>query len=80
MEVGVIYVYPLIGIDIMRSPFEVPEEEHDFVDSMKTMAGAGDTSMREGLAVYIFTANISMGNKSLYSSDGDFLLGTLFKI
>lgn len=39
------------------------------------MAGAGDPSMREGIGIYIFTANVSMKNKSFYSSDGDFLIG-----
>ena len=39
------------------------------------ISGAGDPTMREGVAVYVFTANASMTNKSLYTSDGDFLLG-----
>merc|ERR1712137_455088 len=55
-------------------PFEISSEKHDFVQGMKTICGAGDPSSREGVAIYIFTANANMENKSFYSSDGDFLL------
>jgi len=56
------------------NPFPIDEKKHDFVEGMKSMAGAGDPTMREGVGVYIFTANASMENKSFYTSDGDFLI------
>ena len=38
--------------------------------------------MKEGLSIYIYSANTSMGKKSFYNSDGDFLIvpqkGTLY--
>jgi len=59
---------------LVSRPFEISSEKHDFVQGMKTICGAGDPSSREGVAIYIFTANANMENKSFYSSDGDFLL------
>ncbi|KXJ18764.1 Homogentisate 1,2-dioxygenase [Exaiptasia diaphana] len=57
-------------------PFDLPEEGStvDFVQGLKTICGAGDTRSRHGIAVYVFSCNVSMNNKCLYSSDGDFLI------
>ena len=46
----------------------------DFIDGMVTLAGAGDTQLKNGLAIHTYTATRSMGNKSFYNSDGDFLI------
>ena len=63
-------------------PFKFPIEQTDFVDGLHTICGAGDSSTRNGLAVYIYTANSSMANKCMFNSDGDFLFvpqkGALF--
>jgi homogentisate 1,2-dioxygenase len=44
--------------------------------------GAGDPSIKDGLSIYMYTANTSMGKKAFYNSDGDFLIvphiGTLY--
>ena len=49
---------------------------------MATVCGAGDTRLRHGLAVHIYTCNQSMINKAFYNSDGDLLIvpqkGTLY--
>ncbi|KAL5010292.1 hypothetical protein ScPMuIL_012597 [Solemya velum] len=58
-------------------PFDIPKVEErkvDFVEGLATVCGAGDSKSRSGLAVYIYTCNTSMENKSFYSSDGDFLI------
>jgi len=57
------------------NPFEIPAEKTvDFVDGLNTVCGAGDTLSRNGVAVHIYTCNVSMKNKAFYNSDGDFLL------
>ncbi|KAN0106012.1 putative homogentisate 1,2-dioxygenase [Hyaloscypha variabilis] len=56
-------------------PFEIPSTgEITFVTGMKTIAGSGDPSLREGLATHIYTANQSMNTESFVNSDGDFLI------
>lgn len=62
---------------IRWSPFDLPDsnDKVDFVQGLKTLAGAGDPATRSGLAVHIYTANTDMHKKAFYSSDGDFLIG-----
>jgi homogentisate 1,2-dioxygenase len=58
-------------------PFDLPKdgEEVDFVTGLRTVAGAGDASTRNGLAIHVYHANKNMDNKAFYNSDGDFLIG-----
>ena len=42
---------------------------------LATVCGAGDPTVRDGVAVHIYTCNTSMGNKCFYNSDGDLLIG-----
>ncbi len=46
----------------------------DFVDGMVTLAGAGDTQLKNGIAIHTYTASQSMGRRSFYNSDGDLLI------
>jgi homogentisate 1,2-dioxygenase len=56
-------------------PFDIPQHEPvDFVSGLKTIAGSGDPTLREGLATHIYTANASMSQKAFVNSDGDFLI------
>lgn len=56
-------------------PFEIPTNgEIDFIQGLKSIAGAGDPTLREGLAVHTFLANTSMKRKAVVNSDGDFLI------
>ena len=57
-------------------PFDIPtgNEKVDFVDGLKTLAGNGDPTLREGMAMHIYAANQSMGNKAFCNSDGDFMI------
>ena len=56
-------------------PFEIDTTRpHDFVEGLRLMCGAGEPKMKAGLAIYVYTATRSMGNKCMYNSDGDFLI------
>lgn len=57
-------------------PFNLPSdnEEVDFAQGFKTIAGNGDATMKEGLAIHIYTANTSMTNRAFCSNDGDMLI------
>ncbi|KAI9304671.1 homogentisate 1,2-dioxygenase [Cunninghamella echinulata] len=58
------------------SPFDLPKdtEKVDFVQGLKSVAGAGEPSCCSGLAVHVYTANTDMDKKCFYNSDGDFLI------
>lgn len=63
------------------SPFE-PEEGKNFVTGMRLVCSAGSPELKNGLAVYIYTATEAMPQRQcFYSADGDMLivpqLGTL---
>lgn len=56
-------------------PFVLPKEgEIDFIDGLHTIAFAGDARVRNGLSIYIYTANASMERKAFFNSDGHFLI------
>ncbi|KAJ2706989.1 hypothetical protein FB645_001130 [Coemansia sp. IMI 203386] len=55
-------------------PFEIPQDNIDFVDGLRTVGGAGDPSVRNGLAIHIFTATATMDKKTFCSADGDLLI------
>jgi homogentisate 1,2-dioxygenase len=57
-------------------PFNIPSDDInvDFVDGLKTLAGNGDPTLREGLAIHMYMANSSMGKKAFVNSDGDMLI------
>ncbi|KXS13927.1 hypothetical protein M427DRAFT_58177 [Gonapodya prolifera JEL478] len=58
------------------SPFKLPgkDEKVDFIDGLKTLIGAGHPSLRHGIATHVYLANVGMGKKTFYNSDGDFLI------
>lgn len=65
------------------APLSEPKDKQlNWVESLITVCGAGDPSIKNGLAIYLYGANASMHNKAFYSSDGDFLIvpqkGTLY--
>jgi len=63
-------------------PFDIPAENHDFIQGLATVCGACDPNSRHGIAIYIYTCTKSMENKCVYNSDGDLLIvpqqGSLF--
>ena len=44
---------------------------------MAIAGGSGEAEAKEGVAIHMYTANKSMIDKSMYNSDGDFLIGPL---
>jgi homogentisate 1,2-dioxygenase len=64
---------------IRWSPFDLPvgEEKVNFVQGLKSLAGAGDPACRSGLAVHVYAANVDMGRNAFYDADGDFLIGMM---
>ncbi|OAA47002.1 Homogentisate 1,2-dioxygenase [Metarhizium rileyi] len=46
----------------------------DFVQGIKTIGGQGDPTLREGVAVHVFSANVSMEHSALSNNDGEFLI------
>jgi homogentisate 1,2-dioxygenase len=56
-------------------PFDIPTDGGiDFISGLKTIAGSGDPTLREGLAVHTYLANTSMDKRAVVNSDGDFLI------
>ncbi|KAH8680910.1 homogentisate 1,2-dioxygenase [Xylariales sp. PMI_506] len=57
-------------------PFEIPssDQEVDFIEGLKTVAGNGDATVKEGLAIHVYTANSSMHKRAFCSNDGDLLI------
>ncbi|KAF8812720.1 homogentisate 1,2-dioxygenase [Phlegmacium glaucopus] len=57
-------------------PFDLPpaSEKVDFVDGLKTIAGNGDPTLREGLAIHMYLANTSMEKRAFCNNDGDMLI------
>lgn len=57
-------------------PFDIPpdSEKVDFVSGLKTLAGSGDPTLREGIATHMYLANTSMERKAFVNSDGDYLI------
>ncbi|KAH7338704.1 homogentisate 1,2-dioxygenase [Rhizoctonia solani] len=57
-------------------PFALPSSDSqvDFLSGLKTLAGSGDPTLNEGLAIHIYTANSSMVNRAVVNADGDMLI------
>jgi homogentisate 1,2-dioxygenase len=56
-------------------PFDTPTDgKIDFVSGLKSIAGSGDPTLREGLAVHTYLCNASMERKAMVNSDGDFMI------
>lgn len=57
------------------SPLSSQNEDCDFVDGLKLVAGAGSPLERSGLNVYLYAFTRPMNRSAFYNSDGDFLIG-----
>ncbi|KAI1692099.1 homogentisate 1,2-dioxygenase domain-containing protein [Ditylenchus destructor] len=56
-------------------PFPIPELEGiDFVEGLYTVCGAGDPTVRNGIAIHNYSCNASMINSAIQNADGDFLI------
>ncbi|KAH8595665.1 putative homogentisate 1,2-dioxygenase [Bisporella sp. PMI_857] len=60
-------------------PFEIPAgNDVDFVAGLKTIAGSGDPTLREGIATHIYVANSNMKNSAFGTLDIQTEFGMLF--
>ena len=55
-------------------PHPLPNGDKDFIDGLYTTAGAGDPTVRLGMAIHNFACNKSMKNRCFYNADGDLLI------
>jgi homogentisate 1,2-dioxygenase len=56
-------------------PFPLQAEgQASFVQGIRTVGGQGDPTLKEGIAVHIYSANVSMANTAFCNNDGDFLI------
>jgi homogentisate 1,2-dioxygenase len=55
-------------------PLPPEDEPQDFVDGLFTIAGNGDLTTRNGIAIHLFAANKSMRDRYFVDSDGELLL------
>jgi homogentisate 1,2-dioxygenase len=56
------------------NPVPIPSKATDFVEGLITLAGNGDVSMHSGVAIHVYAANRSMGNRCFYDADGELLI------
>src|SRR5579859_1695178 len=52
----------------------LPGNETDFIDGLFTVAGNGDLTTRQGMAVHLYAATQSMTDRYFVNADGEFLL------
>jgi homogentisate 1,2-dioxygenase len=56
-------------------PFEIPTGgKTDFISGLKTVAGSGDPTLREGIATHMYMADQSMEQRAFVNSDGDYCI------
>lgn len=56
-------------------PVDIPNDQPvDFVDGIRSIAGSGEPSLREGIATHVYAANSSMQKRAFVNSDGDYLI------
>ena len=55
-------------------PFALASEPTDFIDGLHTLAANGDADAQIGIAVLVYTANLSMARRALVNADGEMLI------
>lgn len=60
--------FPLVGAH------DTSTGDIDFVRGIRTVGGQGDPTLREGLAIHIYSANASMDRTAFCNNDGEFLV------
>ena len=55
-------------------PFALASEPTDFIDGLHTLAANGDADAQIGIAVLVYTANLSMARRALVNADGELLI------
>lgn len=55
-------------------PLPLPAAPTDFVESLVTLAGNGDTALQIGCGIHLYACNRSMRERYFYDADGELLL------
>ncbi len=55
-------------------PLPLPDPQTDFVSGIVTLAGNGDPAMQTGMAIHLYAANASMGDRFFADADGELLI------
>ena len=55
-------------------PLASRQDSVDFVDGLQTMCGAGDPSLKEGVAIHMYTCNAPMIDRAFCDADGECLI------
>jgi homogentisate 1,2-dioxygenase len=56
------------------NPIPLPSKPTDFISSLTTIAGNGDSAIGSGAAIHIYAANHSMKDRVFYNADGEMLI------
>ena len=58
------------------APHSFPDsnKQIDFISGIATVCGAGSPELKNGLAIHLYSCNVSMTDKAFCNSDGDFLI------
>lgn len=56
------------------SPWPLPSERSDFVESLVTVAACGNAALQLGMGAHVYAANQDMGRRCFANADGDMLL------
>lgn len=59
---------------IRWNPFEMPSTPQDFLDGMITLCANGSAAGQSGMAMHVYLANRSMGDKVFSNGDGEMLI------
>ncbi|KAF8440576.1 Homogentisate 1,2-dioxygenase [Terfezia claveryi] len=59
---------------IRWDPFDLKDENANWVQGLQTVAGAGETQTKMGLAIHVYGFGRDMVDESFYNSDGDMLI------
>lgn len=65
---------PVTPNQLRWDPLPVPSEATDFIESVVTIAGNGDTFAQLGIGVHIYRLNKGMGDRYFYNADGEMLI------
>ena len=56
------------------NPLAMPQNETDFIDGLRTIAGNGDLFAQVGIAIHIFACNKNMTERFFYNADGEMIV------
>lgn len=54
-------------------PTPIPSEKTTFIDGLRSIAGAGEPTLREGVVTHVYVANSDMEKTAFVNSDGEYM-------